>query len=350
LRLFLCCLFAAFVISCQIRKGEGATRPYSISHLPPKIRAELKDFIYLKPEYVRPFLDINGGGSDSFSVFVIPSWRKIYGINIQTTEVSVGDYMCFAKCRNYPLNMPDTSSFPVTYKYIGKEYAAFYFRHPSFTDYPIVCVGYDQAEAYCAWKSEQLNKLIERYYPDFKYRLVFRLPTEGEWLHAAVNILQNRYGITHFDGELASRDKEVNFGVSLDQNNVLVRRSNSDGYDLTAPVRESGKTSIHRIMGNVAEWTSSSLAQQYKEHPRYQPDSNHVVFEYQCFPHRYDQDTLELSPTQKKVLHPDYRISKGGSWFHGIYYCNPAAILPVHKNAQEAWLGFRMVVDIVEKK
>jgi hypothetical protein len=35
-----------------------------------------------------------------------------------------------------------------------------YFRHPAYSDYPVVGVSWEQAEAYCAWRTDRVNEQI----------------------------------------------------------------------------------------------------------------------------------------------------------------------------------------------
>ncbi|GAA4345520.1 formylglycine-generating enzyme family protein [Flaviaesturariibacter amylovorans] len=57
-----------------------------------------------------------------------------------------------------------------------------YFRHPAFNFYPVVAVSYEQAEAFCRWRTERVNELIAREPHRWAFRQVrYRLPTEAEW-------------------------------------------------------------------------------------------------------------------------------------------------------------------------
>lgn len=56
-----------------------------------------------------------------------------------------------------------------------------YFRHPAYRSYPVVGVTYAQAKAYCAWLTELINAKEDR---AFK-KVLYRLPTEEEWIYAA---------------------------------------------------------------------------------------------------------------------------------------------------------------------
>ena len=57
----------------------------------------------------------------------------------------------------------------------------FYHAHRAYNNYPAVTISYDAANAYCQWLTEQYHLDINRKYK----KVVFRLPTEQEWIQAA---------------------------------------------------------------------------------------------------------------------------------------------------------------------
>lgn len=57
----------------------------------------------------------------------------------------------------------------------------FYFRHPSYDNYPVVGVSYAAALEYCKWLTEKYNQDAKRK----QKKVLFRLPNKEEWTHAA---------------------------------------------------------------------------------------------------------------------------------------------------------------------
>lgn len=58
----------------------------------------------------------------------------------------------------------------------------YYHHHPAFDDYPLTNVSHQQAKLYLEWLTQQYNSSPKRKYK----KVVFRLPTEAEWMYAYI--------------------------------------------------------------------------------------------------------------------------------------------------------------------
>lgn len=199
---------------------------------------------------------------------------------------------------------PDTMAFLKYGSYMSNEpMSQLYFSHPVYKDYPIVGVNWQQAMAYCHWRSMQLQRIVKSSgmlkKGDSLAVLEFRLPTEAEWQYAAIaqigrakyeNINDRR--IYPWDG-LWLLDKKsnylANFGNIIDDNGIYAKYYVNDGAFLSAKVKSypGNDFGLYDMAGNVAEWTiyetcvmNTDLLNEYG----YNPDFDEL-FDHRCFGH-----------------------------------------------------------------
>jgi hypothetical protein len=55
--------------------------------------------------------------------------------------------------------LPDTTVWRDEMAY-NEPYERFYFRHPAYSFYPVVGVSWEQASAYCQWRTDRVNEQI----------------------------------------------------------------------------------------------------------------------------------------------------------------------------------------------
>lgn len=152
---------------------------------------------------------------------------------------------------SYIINIyPDTTCWVNDFQNAYNEpYMRLYFSHPSYNDYPVVGVSWEQANAFCAWRTSYLLKgmtgaarQIQRY----------RLPTEVEWEFAARG---RDGGIYPWSGNDSKSDKGCYYA------NFKPERGNytKDGFVITSRVGSFSPNSngLYDMAGNVAEWTST---------------------------------------------------------------------------------------------
>ncbi|MFT3702146.1 MAG: SUMF1/EgtB/PvdO family nonheme iron enzyme [Agriterribacter sp.] len=137
-----------------------------------------------------------------------------------------------------------------------------YFSHPSYNDYPVVAVSHEGAEAYCAWLTKQYSSYKKRKFQ----RVLFRLPTELEWMEAAYAKHYNyKYPwgnyLTRKTGESMAmfriiRDTRITFDTISKEYKVVLTQQEIDNWDdIPAPVNTfwPSELGIFHQSGNVAE-------------------------------------------------------------------------------------------------
>jgi serine/threonine protein kinase/formylglycine-generating enzyme required for sulfatase activity len=120
-------------------------------------------------------------------------------------------------------------------------------RDPDFAqdeDEPVVCVSWDDANAYARWLSGQTGAR-------------YRLPTEAEWQHAAASVA--RGGVCE-QGNVADASMGTRWTLAS-------RHKCSDGRAHTSPVGryKASTIGLHDLVGNASEWTSGCTSNKCAE-------------------------------------------------------------------------------------
>ncbi|HEY6062662.1 MAG TPA: SUMF1/EgtB/PvdO family nonheme iron enzyme, partial [Chitinophagaceae bacterium] len=182
----------------------------------------------------------------------------------------------------------------------------------SYNNYPVVGISLKQAMAFCQWKTDQVNKLLDQ--SGSEYHVIVRLPTNTEWEAAATD--------ENVKEKIFSPDKSYksNFGPIRDDKGVSVKDYKEDGYFYTAPVNSyvAGAYGLYNMKGNVAEWTSTG---------------------------REEIMNVEIKPEKLK----DIFIVKGGGWNSIPFYLQTGVCQFYQADVSNSFVGFRYVVYVFKK-
>lgn len=187
--------------------------------------------------------------------------------------------------------LPDTIVWREKNTY-NEPYVQYYYRHSAYKDYPVVGISYEQAMAYCKWRTERVKTFLS-VKKDFKNQnFEYRLPSKTEWeklAETSSNFLRN-------NGKNEKGFYQLNY-ISLDDT-LMKDNFKNDNADVTAPVHSYSKNSLglYNMLGNVAEMV------------------------------------------QEK------NICKGGSWRNRLEMCRVGK--DQHYEKANAWIGFRCVCVI----
>lgn len=97
--------------------------------------------------------------------------------SLPNKKIDVSRFIIKEVINVYPDTMVWIEQFPIhVFDYMTK----LYYWHPAYDDFPVVGITFEQARAFCHWKTSQLNKALAKN----KMEVVVDLPFEYEWEYA----------------------------------------------------------------------------------------------------------------------------------------------------------------------
>jgi len=192
-----------------------------------------------------------------------------------------------------------------------------YFSSPAYNDYPVVGVTWEQAQAFCAWRTEFLLRGMG---PEARYIQRYRLPSEIEWEYAA----RGREGHTFPWEGAASKNEKGCFYANFkpDRGNYT-----EDGNLITSRVGQYGANDngLFDMAGNVAEWTNTVFTEAGVQS---MADVNPEL--------RYEAAKEDPYFLKRKSV-------RGGSWKDPQSYIRSAWRTWEYQNQPRSFIGFRCV-------
>ena len=125
---------------------------------------------------------------------------------------------------------------------------------PAYKDYPVVNVSFDGAREFCNWLTDFYNAM-----PNRKFRrVIFRLPTEQEWMQAAKgghdsaiyangDVLKDEKGDFLYNYKISEGLASIPNTKAIPPNSPMILPSNSNTFN---------DYGIYNMSGNVAELVS----------------------------------------------------------------------------------------------
>lgn len=213
---------------------------------------------------------------------------------------------------------PDTTCWVNDFPNANNEsYMRLYFSSPAYNDYPVVGVTWEQAEAFCAWRT---NYLLRSLGPQARYIQRYRLPTEIEWEYAARGKEGNPYP---WEGQEMKNEKGCFYAnFKPDEGNYT-----DDGNLITSKVGIYGANSngLFDMAGNVAEWTSTVYTE---AGVAAMADLNPEL--------SYNAAAEDPYILKRKSV-------RGGSWKDPLSYIRSAWRTWEYQNQPRSYIGFRCV-------
>ncbi|AOW21678.1 T9SS ring complex lipoprotein PorK/GldK [Urechidicola croceus] len=190
-----------------------------------------------------------------------------------------------------------------------------YFAHQAYGDYPVVGVKWDQAKAFCSWRTKKKNDYL-RSKKNSTTVPHYRLATEAEWEYAARGGLD--FSTYPWGGSYTTSDR----GCFLA--NFKPRRGDYavDGalYTVEAKSYNPNDYGLYNMAGNVAEWTNTA----YNESSYYLGSTMNP--------------NVEDRNNHRKVI-------RGGSWKDVAYFLEVSTRDFEYADSARSYIGFRTAQD-----
>ena len=189
-----------------------------------------------------------------------------------------------------------------------------YFSHPAYQDYPVVGVSWNQAVAFCNWRTNFKNG-YQRSKGDPSVSR-FRLPNEGEWEYAARGGIPSGtypWGSPYLLNDRAcflANFKPLRGDYASDQ----------AVYTVEAKSYLPNDYNLYNMAGNVAEWTNSS--------------HNSGAYDY----------VASLNPSMS-LPNESKKVVRGGSWKDVAYFLRVSSRDFEYSDTSRSYIGFRTVQD-----
>ncbi|MDE5837716.1 MAG: SUMF1/EgtB/PvdO family nonheme iron enzyme [Paramuribaculum sp.] len=215
---------------------------------------------------------------------------------------------------------PDTTAWINDFDNAYNEpYVRMYFSHGGYSDYPVVGVSWEQANAFAAWRTSFLRRSLGK---EGIYVEPYRLPTEAEWEYAArAGVSENKYP---WEGDLPlTGDKGCFYANFKPQEGNYVQ----DGHVITSRVGTFAPNDfgLYDMAGNVSEWTSTAYTESVS---KLMSDLNP----------EYRYDAAQEDPYRMKR-----KIVRGGSWKDVAHNIRSDIRMWEYQNEQRSYIGFRCV-------
>lgn len=212
-----------------------------------------------------------------------------------------------------------------TYSY-NEPWTLKYFHHPAFYEYPVVGVTWEQANAFCHWRTENKKTMLASYkiLPIHDYRL----PTEAEWEYAARGgKMNNKYPWGNY---YTSNEKGCYMANFKPLRGNYVATSHYTTKSMKVGSFDPNDFGLYDMAGNVAEWTYTAY------------DINGYEMMHDMNPSITYNAKPDDPPAMKR------KVIRGGSWKDVAHYIQVSTRDYEYQDSATSYVGFRCVMNAIE--
>ena len=200
----------------------------------------------------------------------------------------------------------------------NEPYLRNYFSHPAYNAHPVVGVSWEQAVAFCNWRTNYLNASLRK---NGQKAMEYRLPTEAEWEFAA----RGKQKANKYPWKSNKTDTEK--GCYYANFKPTKGGYTNDGHITTAKVASYPANSygLYDMAGNVAEWTSTTWSESgYSDMSDLNP-------------------SLQTNAASNDAYINKRKVVRGGSWKDAARFIEVSHRSFEFQNETRAFIGFRCV-------
>ncbi len=222
--------------------------------------------------------------------------ENFFADETEISNLSWGEYELWTKIKygyhskEHLETLPDTLVWRNAESY-NEPYVIYYYRHPAYRNFPVVGVSYEQAIAFCKWRTDRVKEYYALAYKK-DWNIEYTLPTKEQWELISMN------SSSAFNNKGRDQKGNATLNCAREKQDTLLkdkRAKNGKYPDVTTPVNsyKPNQFGLFNSLGNVAEML------------------------------------LEKG------------TCKGGGWHHSLEECRVGNDILYTKS--ESWLGFRCV-------
>ncbi|WP_133578099.1 T9SS ring complex lipoprotein PorK/GldK [Pedobacter metabolipauper] len=217
---------------------------------------------------------------------------------------------------------PDTLVWKIDYSYSQNDpMVKTYFNHPSYDDYPVVGVSWEQASAFCVWRTRFYESVAVARKQPLNSRPEYMLPSDAQFEYAARGgNVKTKYP---WGGPYVRNTK------GCMQANFKVGRGNysDDGGLYTVNVKSyfPNDFGLYNMAGNVSEWTITA----------YNQSAAPMLLDFN------PNFTYVAKTTDNKYL--KRKVVRGGSWKDIGFFLQNSVGTYEYQDQSRSYIGFRCV-------
>jgi len=200
-----------------------------------------------------------------------------------------------------------------------------YFSHPAYNSYPVVGVTWEQAVAFCHWRTAYLNNALSA---RGQKVMEYRLPTEAEWEYAARG--KQKTGKYPWNSDKTDAKRGCYYANFKPSKGGYT----NDGHIITAKVASYPPNGygLYDMAGNVSEWTSSTWSESAYE------DMNDL------------NPSIQSNATNTEAYINKRKVVRGGSWKDAARFIQVSTRSYEYQNEDRSFIGFRCVRSLIGDK